>query len=330
MILADKIILLRKRAGWSQEELAEQLGVSRQSVSKWEGAQSIPDMERLLQMSRLFGVTTDYLLKDELEDMPDAVEVDAEPGVRRVTMGEASDYLERAHKNAPRMAIATFMCIVSPMVLILLAGLCELTELGISEGAAAGIGMGVLLALVAAAVAIFISCGARVHDYEFLEKLPFETEYGVHGMASERKRAFERTYTSLNIFGTVICILSVMPLIVAGCVEASDMMCIVCVCFLLLAVGLGGTAFVWGGTIMGSYQRLLEEGDFTRQSKSQKSKKGAISAIYWLTVTAVFLVVSPMMGWLDNQYIGIVWGVAGVMYAVLISVVSLIESNKDK
>lgn len=67
MILADKIIDLRKKAGWSQEELAQQLGVSRQSVSKWEGAQSIPDIDKILQMSRIFGVSTDYLLKDEIE-----------------------------------------------------------------------------------------------------------------------------------------------------------------------------------------------------------------------------------------------------------------------
>ena len=62
MILADKIILLRKRKGWSQEELAEQLGVTRQSVSKWEGAQSVPDIQKIIQMSEIFGVTTDYLL----------------------------------------------------------------------------------------------------------------------------------------------------------------------------------------------------------------------------------------------------------------------------
>ena len=53
MILADKIIEERKKNGWSQEELAEKLGVSRQSVSKWEGAQSVPDLNRLLEMSRL-------------------------------------------------------------------------------------------------------------------------------------------------------------------------------------------------------------------------------------------------------------------------------------
>ena len=52
-------------------ELAEQLGVTRQSVSKWEGAQSVPDMDKVVQMSRLFGVTTDFLLKDELSEEED-------------------------------------------------------------------------------------------------------------------------------------------------------------------------------------------------------------------------------------------------------------------
>ena len=66
MILADKIINERKKCGWSQEELAEKLGVSRQSVSKWEGAQSVPDLGKILTMADLFGVTTDYLLKDEI------------------------------------------------------------------------------------------------------------------------------------------------------------------------------------------------------------------------------------------------------------------------
>ena len=59
MIFADKLIDLRKKNGWSQEELAEKLNVSRQAVSKWEGAQSVPDMGRIIQLSELFGVTTD-------------------------------------------------------------------------------------------------------------------------------------------------------------------------------------------------------------------------------------------------------------------------------
>ena len=75
MILADKIIDLRKKNGWSQEELAEKLGVSRQAVSKWESAQVIPDLGRVLAMADLFSVTTDYLLRDENEaPTPAAVE----------------------------------------------------------------------------------------------------------------------------------------------------------------------------------------------------------------------------------------------------------------
>ena len=64
MIFADKVVQLRKKSGWSQEELAEKLNVTRQSVSKWEGAQSIPDLEKILQLAQIFGVSTDYLLKD--------------------------------------------------------------------------------------------------------------------------------------------------------------------------------------------------------------------------------------------------------------------------
>ena len=59
MIFADKLIQLRKKSGWSQEELAQQMHVSRQSVSKWEGAQSVPDLEKMVQLSRLCDVTTD-------------------------------------------------------------------------------------------------------------------------------------------------------------------------------------------------------------------------------------------------------------------------------
>ena len=78
MILADKIIELRKRSGMSQEELAEKLGVSRQSVSKWEGAQSTPDINRILQLSEIFSVSTDTLLKDEA-DLPAAAASPQEP-----------------------------------------------------------------------------------------------------------------------------------------------------------------------------------------------------------------------------------------------------------
>lgn len=65
MILADRIVELRKKKGWSQEELAEAAGVTRQSVSKWESAQSTPDLDKILKLAEIFGVTTDHLLKGQ-------------------------------------------------------------------------------------------------------------------------------------------------------------------------------------------------------------------------------------------------------------------------
>jgi len=64
MTFSEKIFELRKSRGWSQEELAERLGVTRQSVSKWEGGDSVPDVDKIVDLSELFGVSTDYLLKD--------------------------------------------------------------------------------------------------------------------------------------------------------------------------------------------------------------------------------------------------------------------------
>ena len=173
MILADKIIDLRKKAGWSQEELAEKLAVTRQSVSKWEGAQSIPDMDKVVQMSRLFGVTTDYLLKDEIEIAePTVTEDDRRPPLRRVTIGEASDYLALRRTAAPKMALATMLCIFSPIALIGLAAVSELSAsvFPVREGVAAGIGLCALLILVAIAVVLFMDCGNKAKEYDCLRR----------------------------------------------------------------------------------------------------------------------------------------------------------------
>ena len=65
MALSEKIFTLRKQKGLSQEQLGEALGVSRQAVSKWESGQSLPDLDKLLALSRYFEVSTDSLLTDE-------------------------------------------------------------------------------------------------------------------------------------------------------------------------------------------------------------------------------------------------------------------------
>ena len=65
MKLSEKIVNLRKARNMSQEELAEKLGVSRQAVSRWEVGSALPDASNILQLSKLFGVSADYLLNDD-------------------------------------------------------------------------------------------------------------------------------------------------------------------------------------------------------------------------------------------------------------------------
>ena len=65
MKLADKLFELRKEKGWSQEKLAEQINVSRQSISKWESGQALPELEKVVELSKIFQVTTDYLLLED-------------------------------------------------------------------------------------------------------------------------------------------------------------------------------------------------------------------------------------------------------------------------
>ena len=67
MEFGEKLQMLRKARGWSQEELAQQINVSRQALSKWESGASIADTENVIALSRLFGVSTDYLLLCESE-----------------------------------------------------------------------------------------------------------------------------------------------------------------------------------------------------------------------------------------------------------------------
>ena len=99
MILADKIVRLRKKNGWSQEELAQKMNVSRQAVSKWESAQTIPELEKILQLGALFGVTTDYLLKDDME-LEEFTSETIDSGVRQISIEEAGTYLVQSRESA--------------------------------------------------------------------------------------------------------------------------------------------------------------------------------------------------------------------------------------
>ena len=321
MILADKIIDLRKKAGWSQEELADKLGVSRQSVSKWEGAQSIPDMNKILQLSELFGVSTDYLLKDNLEaPEPLAAPEDADSeGATFVSMEEANAFLNYKTESAPRLALGVLLCILSPIALLLLGGAQESGRLALTEMQAGMLGLIVLLLMVAGAVLLFVLTGMKGSKYEYLEKEALDTAYGVSGMVRERMGREEGNHTRRIAIGVVLCVLAAIPLFVLLLWRGDDdWHGVLGVSAILSLVAIGvytivRTAVPWEG-----YRMLLEEGDYSRASKRSNRK---YSGIYWGVVVAAYLAVSFLtMRW-DRTWI--IWPVAAVLYGALMEIFKL-------
>ncbi len=317
MILADKIIDLRKKNGWSQEELAEKLGVSRQSVSKWEGAQSVPDMARVVQMSELFGVSTDYLLKDSLEAEEPAEDATAESMIRTVGMEEANAFLNAKERSARRVALGVLLCILSPISLILVCGAQEFGLIALSEAQAAGIGVAVLLALVGGAVALFVTSSLGTSRYQALETLPIDTLYGVEGMARERKEQFRPTRNRQLTLGIVLCVLAVIPVFVSLILygEEDHFGHLAAVAILLALVGVGVLLIVRSAILWGSYQILLEEGDYSREAKAAAIKAAPFNQIYWGLALAAYLGWSFITNAWDRTWI--VWPVASVAYGAI-------------
>lgn len=324
MILADKIARLRKKNGWSQEELAEKMNVSRQAVSKWESAQTVPDLEKILMLGNLFGVTTDYLLKDEMEN--EEFSAGEEITVRRLTLAEANEYLALRKTASVRMAAATFLCILSVIPLLILGAMAEIPAYGISENAASAAGLIVLFLFIAAAVAAFLSCSFKNAPYAFLDKEPFDTEYGVTGMVSERQRQYKNTHMRCNMIGTTLCILSPVPIFV-GMAVGSDFAMILAVCATLLLAGIGAVFFVVAGVRWASMQKILQSGDYTPTEKKRNQKEEALSAVYWTLATAVYLAWSFVTG--DWKETWIVWPVAGVLFAAVLNFYRLFTKNRE-
>lgn len=335
MILADKLIDLRKRSGWSQEELADKLGVSRQSISKWEGAQSVPDMNRILKMSELFGVSTDYLLKDELgpenivrEALPTP---DTEPPLRQVDLEEASSFLEHRQISARRISLGVMLCILSPIALILLCGAREVGRLALTETQAVGIGLLALFVLVGAAVALFVVTGLKGSRFEYLEKEAIETAYGVEGMVKDRREKYRGSFGALLTVGIVLCVISVIPIFVTliffgdGDTAAGSFPHVIAVGILLALVAFGAYLIVRACMIWGGYQILLEEGDYSRTTKVENKRNEALSSIYWCAVTAGYLAWSFISKSWDKTWI--VWPIAGVVFGLVLAVANAVRKH---
>jgi hypothetical protein len=302
------------------------MNVTRRSVSKWEGAQSVPDLEKMLRLSELFGVSTDYLLKDEIEEAEHIDSSDDTPSLRRVSMEEANAFLSVKLRTAKTIAYAAFLCIVSPIALLILGAISESTVGVLNENIAGGIGMIVLIILVAIAAVMFISSGSKTAPFAYLEKEKFETEYGVSGMVKERKAQYKDLHTKHNIAGACLCVTALIPLFVGAIIDAdNDLFLTIMLSLSFLIAGVGVICFIKTGIIWASYEKLLQEGEYSKENKEKPSLSSAVYTAYWVIAAAVYLGYSLSSNNWGQSWI--IWVVAGVIFPAVIAITNAFEKK---
>ncbi|MCD8098555.1 MAG: helix-turn-helix domain-containing protein [Lachnospiraceae bacterium] len=325
MILSEKLLTLRTRAGLSQEELAEKLNVSRQSVSKWESGSSIPGIDKILEISRIYGISTDYLLKDEMEELPGEVVADVyrPEEVREIPLETTTEYLSAVRDGAGWIALGVSLCILSPVPMLIFFGMLAFGVGFPTDEVAGGVGVGVLLAIVAAAVILFILNGLRLDEYEYLKKEKFRLSYGVAGIIEKEEKAYRPVFYKGIAFGVALCVISCVPIMIAGAADAADGIILYLCALLLVLVALGVHLIVRVAIRKGGYDCLLQQGDYTEENKQKNKRLEVFDGAYWGIVTAVYLGISFVcMNWHISW---VIWPVAAVDFAAIRSVVAAMQ-----
>lgn len=325
MKIADKIINERKKMGWSQEDLAERLSVSRQSVSKWEGAQAVPDLQRIIDMATLFGVSTDYLLRDEIEpeqqsEIYEFSQSDKVPPLKKVSVEIANEYTELIQKDTPLMIASTIAFMLCPVPLIFLAGLSEEPRFGVSETMAVCIGLLALFIMAAIGAAIRIMISTKENSFEYIYEGRFETEYGVTSIIEEKKKKNEEKFLILKILAIILFCICPLPLLIMGVYGAADYILVAMVCLILIISAIGVAFYFIKGRVNHAYENLLNENrvEEIKEEKRSKKIKRAVSTAYWCTITAVFLAFGFIFGrW---EFAGIIFPIAGVLFAAVMAI----------
>lgn len=331
MILADKIIELRKKAGMSQEELAEKLGVSRQSVSKWEMSQSTPDLNRILKMSEVFGVSTDYLLKDEIDltkhestaNVPaEDTHDETEPPLTYVSMKEANDFLNKNKTHAFLTALGVALCIISVTPPIFL----DIFD----NSALENLGAVFMFLIIATAVGMFIFSGMSTKQFDFLKKDCIDTEYGVNGMVKEKKNQYQSKHIMMIVIGVILCILSATPAIIFEYGFNEFLSDTLSPALLFVFVAIGVFMIVNTSIINSGYNAILEEEGYSRERKTRtymdkSSLAGKIISAYWCIVLAVYFLYS-FTTW-DFGRSWIIFPIAGVLTPVVTFIAKAIEKK---
>lgn len=337
MNLGDKILCLRKSRGWSQEDLANKLCVSRQSVSKWESGTAIPDLERIVDLSEIFGVSADVLVKDTIslpdphaplssteQSQPFLLTTPLQPSnahvnERVISTEEAEEFLVLKKRSSVFTSIGTAMSILSPLPLlgIIVWALNNKMPETAYELYIVAIGVPLILIIIAAAVMLFLRASLPLKRYAFLEKEEFVLSSGVEDRVRSQYEDFAPTYMRGLVSGVTLCILSAIPVVVSSVVSEDPLSSapIVGIMVTLALVALGVYILIRVSMTNSAFQQLLQEDDYTVQAKSDNAQFGPVRVAFWLLAVAAYLTYS--IGWDAWNHSWLIWVGAVPLFLVL-------------
>lgn len=323
MKLADKIIKLRKKFGWSQEELAERMDVSRQSVSKWEGALSVPDLNKIIKLGQLFGVSTDYLLKDNIEELE--INSSDEPDLKLISVSKARNFIETTYQHSKVVAKGVLLLIASVIPMLFLIGISYSENTPFSSTLAFGVGLTLLFVMVASGIVVLIGSNYKGRELNKFKSIPFELDYGVDSILKEELAAYTPHYFKAMALAVPAFVLSPVPLIVSAIFNLESMFIMFMVVLLISSVAGGVYFFVPVSAKFTAYNQLLKEGEFHPREREKNKHIENFAAFYWPLVTAVYIGWSLFtMAW---GITWIVWPVAGILFAAFIGLIQFIKQK---
>lgn len=335
MKLEEKISVLRKQQGWSQEELAFRLDVSRQAVSKWEMGSSLPEVDKILKMSELFDCSTDYLLKDGCKESRCVPVEETEENPKdtiQVCDEDCCAYIQTMKNAAWKIAVGVMLCICSPITLFLLLGAADKGAL--PDKIAAAIGVPTILVFVVIAVAFFIVGGRKIAAFERFEDVHLSMSNDLRAEMQKKKDEFSTPFTVAITIGVALCILAVIPLIVFGALEKSDEILMYALAAMFFVVSIGVFLFVRFGMVWGTYElfttqgKIDKSGHFSVTVKNGGDSEDLLSNMYWCLVLGGYLLWSFLSG--NWGITWIVWPIAGVLSSAASALIRLIKLKKKK
>lgn len=286
MPFSENLSYLRKRKQLTQEQLAEQLGVSRQAVSKWEAGASYPEMDKLLLLCQLFSCSMDDLARKD---------------VTQVLREDSAGYDAFMNRTSALMAVGTGLLLLGAAAMMCLRAYVSMQA-----------GIIVLMVLVAISLSIFIFQGIQMEQFE--KAHPYLEDF----YTQQRKDRYQHTFAigmaaSMGmLFLGVICIIALPMLGVAMDGAAAA---------LLLCAALSISTFVYLGMQKDKYdlEKYNHKQQMRPEIRQREQRSGAICGAIMMAATAVYLLLGLLLGkWHPGWVVFVIGGIlCGIVSTVL-------------